>query len=290
MIDVFVTHYVSEHALLLNDITADVVREIEVATKTAHRLTVVGWSETDELWGDLERKLRGDVEVELVRNDRPGRPDTQPSQRNKVLDEVRARGDDPFVLIHNDVRPAVGWLDRLVEDLSWAEDRWGPGSSIVAPRYVPFHHLERARPAWFGLREFKTAEQMAEWCARWSFPFDGERVVCPTWEPPTDSGHQLMMFAARPSFFDEIGGCDEAFTGSNYDDSEWGMRALMLNKRNLVSNTALMGHIEGLSFGLAGPRERASNENVFVAKWGQDLFDELNSGRLWARLHEEQKG
>jgi GT2 family glycosyltransferase len=232
--------------------------------------------------------------VRVVRNDRPGRPDTQPSQRNKVLDVARGGGDDPFVLVHNDIRPAHGWLDRLLGDLNWAEDRWGRGSSIVSLRYIPFHRLQTTNSIWSELwrlspRQFKTIDQMAEWCAQWQFPFINGRVECPTWTAPTDNGHQLMMFAARPSFFDTVGACDEMFTGANYDDSEWGMRALMAGKRNLTSQTALVGHVEGLSFGVAGTIAPASNEEVFVRKWGRELFEELNSGRLWLRLHEEQR-
>lgn len=288
MIDVFVTHYVRERAPALNDITLDVVKEIETVTAAPHRLTVLGWAETDDLWIDLECKLAPIPGVRLIRNDRPGRPDTQPSQRNKVLDVARAGGDEPFVLLHNDVRPARGWLGCLLEDLRWAESRWGASSSVVGPRYIPFHSLTAPSPSWPTLREFKTPDQMAEWCAPWRFQFVEGRVTCAAWSPPMDSGHQLMMFAARPSFFDEVGGCDEAFTGVNYDDSEWGMRALMAGKRNLVSQTALVGHIEGFSFSVAGALMPASNEAIFISKWGQELFDELNSGRLWVRLHEEQ--
>lgn len=289
MVDVFVTHYVRESTPALNDITRDVVEEIETVTCEPHRLTVLGWAETDELWRDLERKFSDAPGVRLVRNDRPGRPDTQPSQRNKVLDVARADGNEPFVLLHNDVRPARGWLERLLEDLRWAEDRWGVGSSIVAPRYIHFHRLIAPSASWALLQKFKSSDQMREWCAQWQFPFDMERAVCPLWSAPTDNGHQLMMFAARPSVFDTVGGCDETFTGVNYDDSEWGMRALMSGKRNIQSQTALIGHIEGLSFRLAKALNPTNNEEVFIAKWGQELFDELVSGRLWVRLHEEQQ-
>jgi hypothetical protein len=290
--NVFVTHYVRAGDTLLNDVTLDVVREIEHVTTTPHRLTVLGWAEDDAMWGDLERKL-APHDVRLVRNDRAGRPDTQPSQRNKVIDVARGDGDEPFVLLHNDVRPARGWLDRLEADLYDCERRWGYASSIIAPRYVQFHRTDA--PVWVKLEsQFgdakKSASDMAHWCAQYNIPFnpvDG-RVFCLDWSPPSDSGHQLMMFVTRPSFFDAVGSCDETFTGKDYDDSEWGMRALMAGKRNLVSQSALMGHAEGLSFGAAGTLLPADNEKVFIAKWGQAIFDELRSGQLWIRLHQEQ--
>jgi len=291
MVDVFVTHYARTSARQLNAVTADVVREIERATDTRHRLTVLGWAEDDETWADLETKLADVPGVRVVRNDRPGRPDTQPSQRNKVLDVARGDGDEPFVLLHNDVRPARGWLDRLSRDLEWCERRWGRGSSLVAPRYVPFHHLRDASQVWESVRapRFVSADEMARWCGQWGFRYEADRVCCPAWAQPIDDGHQLMMFIARPSFFDAVGPCDETFTGINFDDSEWGMRALMAGKRNLTSQTALVGHIESLSFGAAGPMAPTDNAQVFITKHGRELFDELDSGRIWPRLHGEQK-
>lgn len=289
MIDVFMTHYVRESASRLNEITVDVAREIEITTSQPHRLTVLGWAETDALWSDLEQRMQQVPSVRLIRNDRPGRPDTQPSQRNKVIEVAREVGDDPFVLIHNDVRPAIGWLERLVWDLHWSERLCGVGSSIVAPRYIPFHSGELDLPSEAWPKSLRSSDYMAEWCTSWGFPFHGGRVECPKWEPPVNSGHQLMMFIARPSTFDLIGGCDEAFTGVNYDDSDWGMRALMAGKRNLISQTALMGHVEGLSFSAAGPLAPTNNEEVFIAKWGREMFDELTTGRIWPRLHKEQE-
>ena len=69
MIDVYVTHYVREGLETLNDTTAAVVREIMAVTPTACRMTVVGWSETDELWADLEAKVGATARI--LRNDRP---------------------------------------------------------------------------------------------------------------------------------------------------------------------------------------------------------------------------
>lgn len=292
MVHVFVTHYARTATQALNDITTDVVTEIERVTDTPHRLTVLGWAEDDATWFDLESKISILPGVRLVRNDRPGRPDTQPSQRNKVLDVAKNEGNEPFVLLHNDVRPTFGWLDRLVADLFECERRWGIGSSIVAPRYIPFHRLSSASPVWENVHapRFLRADEMANWCAQYGFHFDeiDQRVHCPSWKPPIDDGHQLMMFATRPSFFDAVGLCDEAFTGINYDDSEWGMRALMNGKRNITSQTSLVGHIESLSFGAAGPMAPADNAQVFISKWGRELFNELDSGQMWERLHREQ--
>jgi hypothetical protein len=295
MVDVFVTHYVRRSTRVFNDVLYDVVREIERVTTTPHRLTVVGWAEDDTTWEDAAMRLAVVPGVRLVRNDRPGRADTQPSQRNKVLDVARQGGDEPFVLLHNDVRPASGWLDRLTEDLRVCEARWGTGSSIIAPRYIPFHRLPGGFWETFqGIAQLRDQDNMTRWCAQYGFMMlppgheVGRTVECPPWSEPTDNGHQLMMFVTRPSFFEKVGECDEAFTGKNYDDAEWGMRALLAGKRSLISQTGLMGHIEDFTFSRGEPQLTADNEKVFIAKWGRALFYELSSGAIWPRLHREQ--
>jgi GT2 family glycosyltransferase len=98
-----------------------------------------------------------------------------------------------------------------------------------------------------------------------------------------------MMWIARPEFFDAVGLCDEEMRGINFDDSDWGIRALLANKRNLQSCTALIGHVEGLTF--FNPKYTQApvdNAQVFIKKWGREMFDEMQTGTLWVRLHKEQ--
>ena len=311
MIDIYVTYYArTAGGKDLNDVTADVVEEIKHVTDTPHRLIVVGWTEDDATWADLEHKLSHLIDVRVVRNNRPNRPDTQPSQRNKVLDLARVAGDHPFVLLHNDTRPARGWLKNLTRDLWSCEHRWGYGSSIITPMHVPFVRLHSSRPGWAALQASRlvTIEQMIPWMAKYGqfnkteesiipnglmtklFAAHGQldtvsgRLLCPIWVEPSDDGHQLMMFIARPSFFDVVGPCDEAFAGANYDDVDWGMRALIAGKHSLRSRTALVGHIEGLTFINAGPLIPMRNDQVFRDKWGDVVFDEMISGAIWAQL------
>jgi hypothetical protein len=292
MIQVFMTHYARVGCESLTDVTVEAARQLVRVTPGFYRLTVLGWTETDALWADLEKKLVP-VGVTAVRNDRPHRPDTQPSQRNKVLELARASGDEPFVLLHNDVRPAFGWLDRIGRDLEEGERRWGRSSSIVSPRYIPFH--KTYVPVWDAIPDvhmasLKTEAAMAEWCKETGFSFANGSVVCPPWTAFTDDGHQLMMFATRPSFFEAVGECDETFLGANYDDSDWGIRALKAGKRSLVSQSCLMGHAENLSFRYAKEMTPADNQATFVAKWGPEVFESLLSGKLWPKLHREQLG
>lgn len=304
MIHVFMTHYARPGSAKLTDVTVDAAVEIErVSADTPHTLTVVGWTETDALWEALEKKLPSGVKA--IRNDRPGRSDIQPSQRNKVVDVARALGDTPFVLVHNDVRPAYGWLDRLTEDLRAAETRWGIGSSAVAPRQIPFHRLPKGSPVWDTLRPpamlhnpllgffppvpddlMHNDQQLLEWCTKnGGYKMLDGLVYCPDWAPPTNDGRALMMFVTRPSFFDDVGECDEAFVGSNYDDYDWAIRALQAGKQLLTSQTALLGHLQQVSFKTG--KALGGNDQVFINKWGAGVFAEMTSGRIWANVHRD---
>ncbi len=303
MIHVYVTHHVTSALDGINDMLIDQLHRMrpEVASVGA-KLHVVYWTNDDKYVDELKRRVPSDVV--LVFNDRPGRVDTQPSLRNKTIDHARASDCEALVLLHNDVRLARGSLGHFVKDWRAAEKR-SPSGAIVSPRYIPYH-LTEPRPEavtrdafWNTLRtniNVKSADQMAAWCSSWGWQLDDDReVVCPKDSSTTNDGHMLMMFVASPRLFDDVGLCDENFTGLNYDDSDWGIRALLCGKRNLQSTGALVGHVGGLTFGTAAYleawRSKASdNAQVFISKWGRALFDEMETGQLWIRLHREQVG
>lgn len=312
MISLYVTHHVTAELDGINDILIDQLWRMRDVT--AAPIFVACWTNEDRYLADIHSRLPPDVDV-LV-NDRPGRPDTQPSLRNLVVEHARASAScEAFVLLHNDVRLSRGCLRNLVRDWRHAEQKWGRHSSIVSPRFIPYHlttpELEAVSDDSFWAQlaanpNVKSATEMAAWCRQWGFGFEqayrphviGE-VVAPDISETTDDGHQLMMFIASPRFFDDVGPCDEAYVGVNYDDCEWGMRALVAGKKNLQSTGALVGHIAGLSFKLAhganGERREAwripgDNAQIFIAKYGRALFDEMQTGDLWTRLHREQLG
>lgn len=300
MIDVYITHHLppGELSIGLNDFLFDEIRSLRrVTSRKDYRLTVIYYAvDNPEAERDLYERMPWGTAV--VRNDRPGFPDSQPSKRNKAVELACASEDTEFmVLLHNDVRVAKGWLDRLVQDLEHVEQTYGQGSAIISPRYVPYHRLHQdaaaTRSAFFWERLAKeppvvSIEQMAAWCRQSGFRFDKYDVQSPPWCPPGDDGHQLMMWIARPQFFDKVGLCDEAMRGGHYDDSEWGMRALMAGKRNCQSRSGLIGHVMGMSFKLT-EMPAVDNGALFVAKWGRKAFDDLISGALWLRLHREQQ-
>jgi hypothetical protein len=305
MINVYVTHHVTASLDGINDILIDqLYRMLEVLPKKEDvKIHVVYWTNEPKYTEDLQRRVPSSVN--LIFNDRAGRPDTQPGLRNKIVDHARSSKDcEAFLLLHNDVRLPRGFLECLVKDWRKAEKKWGTSKAIVSPRYIPYH-LTTPRPEailreayWEKLKSnacVKSSDEMRAWCREWNFSFgdDGE-VICPDRSSTTDDGHQLMMFIAGAHFFDDVGPCDEDYSGLNYDDCDWGMRALMKGKRNLQSTGALLGHIASLSFGplVTTPEwlaKAADNGKIFVAKWGQALFDEMQTGHLWQRLHREQE-
>lgn len=307
MINVYVTHHVTAAIDGINDLLIDQLYRMRSEVDSVRaKLHVVYWTDSSKYDDDLRRRTPGGVE--LVRNDHPNRPDTQPSKRNKVVDHAKASGCEAFVLLHNDIRLGRGSLEHLVNDWHKAEKRHGRGKVVISPRYIPYHLTGPRQEAvshpafWTKLRSnvcVKTEGQMEEWCAPWGWRLGKKDrdVVCSKKSSTTDDGHMLMMFIAGVRFFDDVGPCNEAFTGANFDDSEWGMRALMRGKRNLQSTGALVGHLGSSGMGPTfGPlvhteawRNGASdNARVFINKWGQALFDEMQTGKLWIRLHREQ--
>ena len=219
------------------------------------RTSVVMWTDDPVCLVDLRRRVPSSVAI--VMNDRPGRPDAQPSMRNKAIDLARASGCEAFVTIHNDVRPARGWLPLLVDDWREAEKRWGKRSSVISPRLIPYHvtppHPESGVRADSDLwtkklptgRDSMSTEQIERGAGRSRrMRFGSGMVKCAARriEDPLrrPRAHDFM---ASPHFFNDVGGCDETMTGVNYDDTDWAIRAYQAGKRNLQSKGSLIGHV-----------------------------------------------
>lgn len=306
MINIYVTHYVTAALDGINDILIEqlyrMLKRIDrLPSKERARLYVAYWTDDESKYGhDLRR--RAPQGVEIFFNDRSGRADTQPSLRNKVLDHARASGCDGFMLLHNDVRLARGCFDHLIADWRKAETKWGRWQTMVSPNYIPYH-LTTPRPEavsntafWDRLRSnpsVKSKETMEAWCRKHDLDFKNGEVTCPKRSSLTDDGHQIMMFMTGRGFFDDVGPCDESYTGADFDDNDWGIRVLMRGKRHLRSTAALVGHLGSLSFNplratSAWLAKASDNRKVFIDKWGQAAFDEMQSGEIWRRLHRAQ--
>lgn len=297
-VDIYITHHVRPELRGSTALLREAVEYLRRSVAADQARIVVVWSYVGG--DDFREATRSDLSTHLsnyavIENDRPGRPDCQPSMRNKVVDLARSSGCEAFILLHNDSRPAKGWFQHLINDWRTAEAHWGHDRCVVTPHYIPYHtanaFLLVDRP-----RSIITLKRMKTWLADVKgaqIDSNGD-VVCPSRSEVTDDGHQLMMFCASPRFFDSVGECDERFLGVNYDDCDWGIRALLAGKKNLQSHGALVGHVGGFTFFSPGtPREAQAgfgidNARIFIEKWGRPLFDEMETGKLWRRLHREQ--
>lgn len=313
-VQVFITHYINEEAIEYNDMLMEQLYFMEKITDYDHETIVVYYSPDHsgeelvvrirELNEDLDRRGKGPVK--LIKNDRL--PDSTFTAINKVIDLAEEGGY--FVLLHNDVRVSKNWLNNLVIEISMMESRYGKGNVILSPRSIPYHYLqesvEKSEPrypkVWEHMRNIRmSTHDMSTWCDKWKFPFkDG---VVHSLEPGhvTDDAHILMMFISRKEFFlggnidgkdiEGIGYNDERYRAHGaYSDNDWGITALIKGKKNLKSQTCLMGHIERLSNypGVHTAERSKLNMNIFIEKWGRNMWDEMQTGQLWTRLHKEQ--
>jgi GT2 family glycosyltransferase len=297
-IQVFVTHIVTNEMIETNDVLVEEITFLEKITTYPHETIIVYYSpDGDNSIDEVRDRIPKDVKI--VKNDRPGNPYCMPSMRNKVIDLAK----DYFVLLHNDVRVSVGWLDSLVADLEKAESIY-KDRCVMAPRYVPYHYIPGTiKPKYpeFWKRistkpDFYTIEKMKEWCKKWHFKFENNMLYS---LPPghiTDDGHALMMFISSKKFFDEkaggVGGNDERYIYRRHDDDDWGITTLMKGGKNLKSQTSLIGHMVHMTLGHKNfsffDKRHLTNEELFIKKWGKHIFDEMITGKIWIRLHKEQ--
>jgi hypothetical protein len=296
MIDIYITHYVTEALVGYNDLAVDCVMNIDDISRDdgiEYQTIVLFWAETAQLEDDLRRRMPPGVVVQRCDGH------VQPFLMNEATRFAKERGAELFICLHNDVRPSKRWLRNLVTDVRAAQEEYGRDNVVVTPRYTPYHWLTPHAAAytderfWARLRpeveaKVLSVEAMRTWCKRHDFEFDGTHVVSPKKSYTTDDGHQLMMYCAAPAFFDEIGGCDESFTGLNFGDCDWGIRALQAGKKNLISQGCFLGHVSGVTF-FNPSMELGDNHQRFIDKWDLPTFHELRDGSIWKRLHKAQK-
>jgi len=262
---VFILHWASHDYLWPNYFTLEAVRSIQSLTAVPYELIIVDNHSDPQAFESLKAELPGGVRV--VRNDRPSR--SVNSGRNKVWSLVESKY---FVLLHPDVKVTKGWLSTWIAELEMAEKRYGR-PCVISPTFVPYPLLDR------------------EAYRRFSGPghFTVNHEINVRSGPPgfwTDDGHQLMIFGASKWFRDVVGEWDERYTGANFDDCDMGITAIMKGCKNLISHRVYIHHLQGASIGFGVLRDRVTNAKVFIEKWGRQMFDEMQTGRLWIRLHE----
>lgn len=296
-IQVFITHYVTKDIIFLNDMLVEAVTFMEKVTDYPHETIVICYSPDGS---DKELFDRLPKNVILVKDERPTDQDSAISILNKVLEIAK----DYFVILQNDIRVSNGWLTALVKDFEHAESKFGK-RCIMSMRFIPYHFIpgtiEQKYPDFWTKQMFvhytcNDINTMSNWCRQYGFEFKNNMVY--SLQKPsgffTDDGHMLMMFMSSRNCFDPgmggIGYYDEKFQGWGYGDCDFGIRALMKGFKNLQSQTSLIGHRTGLT--TTQPKFKkvtVDNRVVFIEKWGEKMFDEMQTGQLWIRLHKEYR-
>lgn len=295
-VQVFITHFVTKDFIFLNDMLVEAVTFMEKITDYPHETIVIYYSpdgSETELFDRLPKN------VKLVKND--ALLDSAISILNKVLQMA----EDYFVILQNDIRVSHGWLTALVNDFGLAESKFGK-RCIMSMRFIPYHYIppeitgiEQKYPEFWTQQMFthytcNDINIMRNWCKQYGFKFENNMVYSISKPSFTDDGHMLMMFMSTRNCFDPkmegIGYYDEKFLGWGYCDCDLGIRTLMKGFKNLQSQTSLIGHRTGLT--TTQPKFNKSpvdNRIVFIEKWGESMFNEMQTGQLWIRLHRENK-
>jgi GT2 family glycosyltransferase len=266
-VQVFILHWASSEHLWPNFFTLEAVHSIRSLTPpSSYELIVVDNHSEPTALEALKSKLPSDVRV--VENDRSSQ--SVASGRNKVWSLVDS---NYFVLLHPDVKVTRGWLSNFVAELKMAEQRYRK-PCVITPTYVPYPLLdEEAFKRFSGPGHFVVNHEL--------------NVSC---KPPgfwTDDGHQLMIFAASKWFRDIVGEWDERYTGANYDDCDMGITAILKGCKNLISHTTFIHHLQSMSKGFGALWDSVTNSKVFIKKWGKEMWNEMETGQLWIRLHRE---
>lgn len=277
---VFILHWASSAHLFPNFFTAEAVRSIQELTKGSYELIVVDNHSDDTAFKDLKTRLPSNVEI--IRNDRSS--PSIASGRNKIFSLITAKY---FVILHTDIRVCKGWLTSLLADLEVAEKKFGK-PCVISPLYAPYvlsdETLYNRFRAHFTINSW---EALAAYCKKHLISFKDGVINCEIKRAVMDNGHQLMMFAASTWFRDTVGEWDEKYTGANYDDCDMGLTALIKGCKNLVSESVFLQHLQGVSIGVGQLQDSGINQQRFTEKWGKQMWNEMATGHIWVRLHEE---
>jgi hypothetical protein len=218
--------------------------------------------------------------------------DSNPRKRNKAVD----RAEDVFVLLHDDCKPLKGFLRNFVVELEWCESFFGK-PVIICPTQLPYLVPKSVQEHYPQLKHsanlFTCQEEYKKFCNKYGVPLQDNEPVCHfpycglvqrSATPITDDGHQLMLFCTRKTTMEMVGPCED-WDGKDFDDVDWGLRALMKGVKVLQSHTTYVMHLQGLTFSTLN---RPSNAERFIKKWGREFFDRVQDGSKWIELHDSQ--
>jgi len=169
-----------------------------------------------------------------------------------------------------------GALTTLYDELIKSENKYGV-PCWLSPRFLPG-----------GLDPVET-EQFAE---KFGISSDALGFVSnpPFTLPITLNGHSLDMFAVSRaglvSLYQQVGlepfKKEGDYAGSYYPNVERGLRVMFAGHKNLLSWNACVIHEQSAGC----PNKPGGSEDAvrFVEKWGQEVYEKLEGGRIWTEL------
>lgn len=215
---------------------------------------------------------------------------------NKCITSAKS---DPFVSLHGDMKATEGWLRTLVEEHWYCEEYFQRPSCLI-PKFLRYE-VHKDSIVWKECKtsDVETTETMPEYCRKNKIPYHPRvGIYCrPSYKgkiersatPITDDGAHLMSFIASQAFFKEVGLYDEGYEGYGYEDCDIGIRALKKGLKVLQTHGVYIPHVIAVSRGRGKDGNTGRTWDYFKEKWGEEVWDNLESGRIWIQLHNEQE-
>ena len=288
-IEIFVTFFAQNwFAPVVLQLLRDCITSVERFSKSPYRIYIVDNGSDKEVVETLE-----EWGYPLIHNEYPWK--NYVTLMNTVINSAKS---DPFIILHGDMKVTENWLETYIEEHKWCEKYFGIPCCLM-PTYLPYEvsddHIVRKE----GGSNLVTPSRMQKLCSHYNIPYrSGTGVIS---RKPyrghidrggtriTDDGGHVMSFITSQEFFKQAGLYDEDFTAMGYEDNEMGIRALIRGLKLLVTHSVFVPHCSGASAGRGPAIKRGRGpHDVFIEKYGQKAWDDMQSGQLWIRLHDNQ--
>jgi len=288
-IEIFITFFgQNSFAPVVLQLLRDCITSIERFSKYPHQIYIVDNGSDKEVVETLEK-----WGYPLIFNENPWK--NYVTLMNTIIPSARS---DPFIVLHGDMKVTENWLETYVEEHRWCEKYFGVPCCLM-PAYLHYEVPEDHIVWKEGGSNLVTPTDMQRMCSKYGVEYrSGTGVIS---RKPyrghinrggtriTDNGSNVMSFITSQEFFKQAGLYDEDFTGMGYEDNEMGIRALIKGLKLLRTTSVLVHHTSAASAG-RGPAVNMGRcpSEVFIEKYGQKAWDDMQSGQLWIRLHDNQ--
>jgi len=288
-VEIFVTFFAkNSFPPVVLQLLRDCITSIERFSKYPHRIYIVDNGSDKEVIETLEK-----WGYPLLFNENPWK--NYVTLMNTI---IRSAGSDPFIVLHGDMKVTENWLETLVEEHRWGEKYFGIPCCLI-PTFLHYEAPDDHIVWKEGGGNVVTLSQMQRACSKYKIPYrSGTGVISRkpyrghinrSGTQITDDGANIMSFITSHEFFKQAGLFDTAFTGAGHEDNEMGIRALMRGLKLLRTHSVFIHHSPSASAGRGQASMRGRYPpDVFIEKYGQKVWDDMESGQLWVRLHDKQ--